>query len=1092
MAAAIGEQEQDAPETRPGFFTVVSGRRLPLAAALMAALAEHHPLARRHVIVTDAIPPGSTLEGEVIAADALDLPRLAWMRLWYTERELEAALKPAGFLHLMFAEGLDRVVYLDPATLLLAPLRPVLEALGAHSLMLVPSLLSPAAAATDDLAVLREGAYDGSLIAARRDRESVDFLRWWGGRCQTHCRDDPAAGMALDRRWLDLASGFVGRVRVLRHPGINVTPGNAAARDAAPDPAGVWRARGQALICCRFPEAAIEADAEFGPLALLFDRFRIQLRARGWTEARARPYGFDRFPDGRPVIRPMRRWLQRAIDEGCLPPSASPPPDGAFFDEADETLRGRGVALPRALYQLWLDDECLHRTFDIFTRAGLASFYDWATGEAGRAAGLDEATIAAAGLTARASLGGTPSPPWPALASRCWTDRASEVAAALAADLVVEREGEAIPVPAQAALAWELRRDLPPSFPLATLASLRGFLAWAMSRGITEGAVDPAALSPAFLAWWNAPAVGHETAPDVPVTQGMMVMHCLAEPKLRLEGWGQFPRTRVGRLAVGLAYARLAPALFGWPAAMVAPVVRYFAEPGPIAAEGYRFSRAAVALWELRKDLQRRFPLATEPGRTGLLRWLLMQGIADLGLDLAGFDPALAAWAQAPSAVAPSLPNLLAFILRERADLRRRFDPATPSGCAGLLEWAKQHFAREYAARALGSALAPPAPPLAPQSRRAALGLLGPWTAPTGMGALLRGLVGALSEVGFADFLIIDRDAAVLRDHSGAALPSGSRLSLDVLVSVHDADQAHAVWSFARSLGVAAACHFGLWHWALERLPAHLRHAFSFTDAILATSSFQQRAFAAEGLRPVSLVPMPLLDPPEVRPASRADFGLPEAGPLFLLAFACASIRRMNPEALIAAFRRAYPDPAEPATLLIATDGGAEHPHEMARLRALAIDPRIILRDETLGRAGMAGLIAAADAFVSLHRSVGFGRGIAEAMLRGIPVIATAWSGPADFLDASTGWPVDYRLVPIGLEEDFGTAGQHWAEPDIDHAAALLREVASNPEEARQRAARAQALIRRRYGAQPAAQGLLGAAGLRQMLDWQAPRDWAA
>ena len=581
---------------------------------------------------------------------------------------------------------------------------------------------------------------------------------------------------------------------------------------------------------------------------------------------------------------------------------------------------------------------------------------------------------------------------------------------------------------------------------------------------------------------------------DVPVTQGMMVMHCLAEPGLRLEGWQQFPRSRVGRLAVGLAYALVAPARFGWPAAMVGPVGRYFAEPGPIAAEGYRFSRAALALWQLRKDLQRQFPLATEPGRAGLLRWLLMHGIADLGLDLARFDPTLAAWARAPSAATPGLPNLLAVILRERADLRRRFDPATPAGCAGLLDWAGHHFAREYASRAVGSALAPPAPPIAPRPpRRAALGLLGPWSAPTGLGELLRGLVAALREVGFADFVVIDRDAAVLRDPDGAALPSGTRLALDVLVSVHDADQAHAAWRFARSLGVAAARHFGLWHWALERLPAHLRHAFAFTDAILTTSSFQQRAFAAEGLRPVLLVPMPVLDPPEVRPTSRAALGVAEAGPLFVLVFDFgSSVRRKNPEALIAAFLRAYADPAEPATLLIKTVRGTQHPHEMARLRALGADPRIILRDEELDRAGMLGLIAAADAFVSLHRSEGFGRDIAEAMLLGTPVIATAWSGPADFLDAGTGWPVDYRLLPIGREDDHGSAGQHWAEPDIDHAAALLREVARDPEEAHRRAARALALIRRRHGAQPAARSLLGAVGLRPMLDWQAPRDWAA
>ncbi len=86
--------------------------------------------------------------------------------------------------------------------------------------------------------------------------------------------------------------------------------------------------------------------------------------------------------------------------------------------------------------------------------------------------------------------------------------------------------------------------------------------------------------------------------------------------------------------------------------------------------------------------------------------------------------------------------------------------------------------------------------------------------------------------------------------------------------------------------------------------------------------------------------------------------------------------------------------------------------------------------------------------------------------------------------------------LPAGADRGrrtiLGASGQHWAEPDIDHAASLLREVARNPEEARRRAARAQALIRRRFGAQPAARGLLGAVGLRPMLDWQAPRDWAA
>ena len=46
----------------------------------------------------------------------------------------------------------------------------------------------------------------------------------------------------------------------------------------------------------------------------------------------------------------------------------------------------------------------------------------------------------------------------------------------------------------------------------------------------------------------------------------------------------------------------------------------------------------------------------------------------------------------------------------------------------------------------------------------------------------------------------------------------------------------------------------------------------------------------------------------------------------------------------------------------------------------------------------LAGLMRAADCYVSLHRSEGFGLGIAESMALGKPVIATHYSGPVDFM----------------------------------------------------------------------------------------------
>ena len=82
-----------------------------------------------------------------------------------------------------------------------------------------------------------------------------------------------------------------------------------------------------------------------------------------------------------------------------------------------------------------------------------------------------------------------------------------------------------------------------------------------------------------------------------------------------------------------------------------------------------------------------------------------------------------------------------------------------------------------------------------------------------------------------------------------------------------------------------------------------------------------------------------------------------------------------------------------------------------------------------MSRPEVNGLIAATNAFVSLHRSEGFGFGLAEAMLLGKPAIGTDYSGNTDFLNRATGYPVPYELVPVGSGEYPDHEGQVWAEP---------------------------------------------------------------
>jgi glycosyltransferase involved in cell wall biosynthesis len=102
-----------------------------------------------------------------------------------------------------------------------------------------------------------------------------------------------------------------------------------------------------------------------------------------------------------------------------------------------------------------------------------------------------------------------------------------------------------------------------------------------------------------------------------------------------------------------------------------------------------------------------------------------------------------------------------------------------------------------------------------------------------------------------------------------------------------------------------------------------------------------------------------------------------------------------------------------------------------------------------LARPRAIALLALSDCFLSLHRSEGFGRGPAEAMLLGKPVIATDYSGTRDFATPETALLVDYRLVPVGAEEYPGAEGQVWAEVDLDHAASAMRRLVADPSLAR-------------------------------------------
>lgn len=367
-------------------------------------------------------------------------------------------------------------------------------------------------------------------------------------------------------------------------------------------------------------------------------------------------------------------------------------------------------------------------------------------------------------------------------------------------------------------------------------------------------------------------------------------------------------------------------------------------------------------------------------------------------------------------------------------------------------------------AEALPSSL-PAAPPVT---------VVGYIRAAKGVGEVARGSILALQRVGHPVRYIDVEPKPTLDDTDlPSNLPVRGEHGINLLhVNAANVQQTYRLMERGFFQGTI---NVGFWSWEMPTFPDKWYGAFSLFDEIWVGSSYTQATLAA--VSPIPVLRMRnTVQPAEPAQQTRAELGLPEDRFLFLFSFdVCSIMERKNPQAVISAFHKAFGAPESGPLLVLKlnnSDLAAGRETELglaagtiAELR-LAID-RVngVLLDRRLDRATTSALMAACDCYVSLHRCEGFGLTMAEAMYFGKPCIATAYSGNMDFMTPANSYPVGYRLVT--LQRNWGPyeAGDQWAEPDVDHAAALMRQVVAQPEEATARGRQGAADIRREYNA---------------------------
>jgi glycosyltransferase involved in cell wall biosynthesis len=340
-----------------------------------------------------------------------------------------------------------------------------------------------------------------------------------------------------------------------------------------------------------------------------------------------------------------------------------------------------------------------------------------------------------------------------------------------------------------------------------------------------------------------------------------------------------------------------------------------------------------------------------------------------------------------------------------------------------------------------------------------------------GLGEFIRMTAKAL-EAGGIPFSVIDIPV-------GNGAPSTDRsLASQTLSLAEDGPYAFNLYCMTADAQIHLALEEGLgryeqhyslvaWLWELERWPSRLVDALELADecwpcsriieqSLKGACASRQQQCQKHRTASVPINPMPpVVDFGDVvlpmmesgRAAARGSFGLDPDAVLFAFGFDLNSmIARKNPQAVIQAFQQAFHD--SPGSdyrvgLVIKSFPPRSPEPRWDELKSIAsADPRITIIEADLDREGILTLYGCCDVFVSLHRSEGLGMGLAEALQLGLDVIATNYGGNADFCTGPLAHPIDYQLIPVKQGEYPHHEEMVWAEPNLQQAIAVMREVA--------------------------------------------------
>lgn len=300
------------------YFTSICANYLPKAISLAQSIKEHCRdatfvlcLVEREI---DPVARDCPYFDRIILASEIGWENFDTFIFRHTIVEASTAVKPRFMLHLMEQlPGADKFIYLDPDILVYSHFSELERVLDEKSIVLAPHLLRPGNIEME-ISSLVHGTYNLGFLGIRRDKNAVDFLKWWEERLFHYCYDDKSRGIFTDQKWVDLAPCFFD-VHILKHHGYDFATWSLLGSDLRVTD-GHYVINGDRLRFIHFSGIdSLTIDRVIkrwltpdnsGVFIDLYQKYKNLLVANGEKNLSKIPWSYGRYDNGEPIKKKAR------------------------------------------------------------------------------------------------------------------------------------------------------------------------------------------------------------------------------------------------------------------------------------------------------------------------------------------------------------------------------------------------------------------------------------------------------------------------------------------------------------------------------------------------------------------------------------------------------------------------------------------------------------------------------------------------------------------------------------------------------------------------------------------------------------------